>query len=423
MMSHQSEVRVNSAEQSALEVSRGVSVRLAATARKLRFSTSSRSEHFKVTGLRPKFSERLNRIAFVIFTVFLLILPNIFSLAYYGFIASDQYQSETRFTVRTSTPALGRDQLGKATGIPAVKIVQDTQIVAEFITSKAMLDSLRKRVDLRAMYGHSDIDLISRLAKDAPSEDLLSFWQKMVSTSISPSSGIITVKARAFSAEEAQRVLTEVARAAETAVNEMNDRIWRDVVNTAQKNLDRAAEQLRFTRGNLQLARNQSGMLTVEGTATVIDALIENVERERLDLQQKYDVQIQSVAKDAPQLRLLRREIESKEQQVKELRAQLAGRDSEGENLAQASATFAQRQMEQGLAEQQFASSVKTMEQIKFVSRQQLLYLDAFLLPDKPDKAKFPKRLFWISVTFLCSLVLWATALGVLAYIQRRIHQ
>ncbi|MGN7806401.1 capsule biosynthesis protein [Ensifer sp. 22521] len=422
-MPHQSQFRVNSAEQTALEVSRGVSVRLAATARKLRFSTSSRSEHFNVAGLRPKLSERLNRIAFAICTVFLLIFPNIFSLVYYGFIASDQYQSETRFTVRTSTPALGKDQLGKATGIPAAKIVQDTQIVAEFITSRAMLDSLRKRIDLRAVYGRSDIDLISRLAKDAPSEDLLSFWQKMVSTSISPSSGIITVKARAFSSEEAQRVLTEVVRAAETAVNDMNYRIWRDVTDTAQKNLDRAAEQLRLARGNLQVARNQSGMLSVEGTATVIAALIENVERERLDLQQKYDVQVQSVGKDAPQLRVLRREIASKEQQVKELRAQLAGGLSEGENLAQTSTTFAQRQMEQGLAEQQFTSSVKTMEQIKFVSRQQLLYLDAFLLPDKPDKAKFPKRVFWILVTLVSSLVLWAMAIGTLAIVRRRIHQ
>ncbi|CAN7647549.1 capsule biosynthesis protein [Ensifer adhaerens] len=354
--------------------------------------------------------------------VFCILVPNVFSVIYYGFIASDQYQSETRFTVRMSTPALGKDQLGKATGIPAAKIAQDTQIVAEFILSKAMLDSLTKSVDLRAIYGRSGIDPISRLQENATSEDLQSYWQDMVSTAISPSSGIITVKVRAFTPEEAQHLLIKVVRSAETAVNDMNARIWRDVTETAQKNLDRAAQQLRLARENLQVARNESGMLSVEGTAAVVTTLIGNVERERLDLQQRYDVQSQSVGENAPQLRLLRREIASKDQQIKDLQSQLAGQASSGRNLADESTTFAQRQMEQGLAEQQFGSSVKTLEQIKFVSRQQLLYLDAFLLPDKPDTPRFPKRVFWILATFAVSLMIWGITVGTLSVIRRQFH-
>jgi len=422
MLHQPPETRDSDASKSALEISKDVSARLAVTARKLRFSTSSRSHLFKVVGLRPKLSERLLWGAFVLSIFFCLLIPNILSLFYYGFMASDQYQSETRFTVRTSTPALGRDQLGKATGVPAAKIVQDTQIVAQFISSKAMLESLGESVDLRGIYSRADIDAISRLRKDATSEELLSYWQDMVSTAISPSSGIITVKVRAFSAEEAQRVLSEVVRSAEGAVNDMNARIWRDVTDTAQKNLDRATDQLRTARENLQRARNEAGMLSVEGTATLITSLIGNLERERLDLEQKYEVQSQSVGKDAPQLRVLRREIASKERQLKELQNQFAGQTGNGRNLASASTTFAQRQMEQGLAEQQFASSVKTMEQIKFVSRQQLLYLDAFLAPDMPDAARYPKRMFWISLTFVTSLLLWGVVVAGLSVVRRRLQ-
>lgn len=408
--------------QSALDISRSVSSRLATTARKLRFSTSGRSDLFRAVGLRPKLSERIYWAAVFLSVILFLAIPNMFAVLYYGFVASDQYQSETRFTVRTSVPALGKDQLGKATGIPAAKIAQDTQIVAEFITSKAMIDALAPTIDLRSLYSGSGVDILSRLDEGASMEDLLSYWQGMVSTAINPASGIITVKVRAFSADDAQRILTEVVRAAEAAVNDMNARIWRDVTQTAQNNLDRATVQLRLARENLQEARNQSGLLSVEAAAGVVTALLGNIERERLSLQQRYDVQSQSVAENAPQLRVLRREIDSKERQIRELQEQLAGsREGEDRSLADASTTFSQRQMEQGLAEQQFAASVRTMEQIKFVSRQQLLYLDAFLFPDRPDIAKFPKRLFWISTTFALSLVIWGMVVGGLALIRRRI--
>lgn len=422
-MTHQSpDTSSNSDEYSGLEVSQKVSARLAVTARKLRFSTSSRSDLFKVVGLRPKLSERLYRAALVFTIVVFLVVPNVFSVFYYGFFAADQYQSETRFTVRTATPALGRDQLGKATGIPAAKIVQDTQIVAEFVTSKAMLDSLAGRIDLRGIYGSPEIDVISRLRSDSTAEDLLAYWRDMITVAISPSSGIVTVKVRAFTAQDAQHVLSEVVRSAELAVNDINRRIWRDVTDTAQKNLDRATDQLRIARENMQAARNESGMLSVESTAAVLASLAGNIERERLELEQKYEVQSQSVRKDAPQLRVLRREIVSKERQLKELQDQLAGQSGSAHSLVEVSNTFAQRQLEQGLAEQQFASSVKTMEQIRFVSRQQLLYLDAFLLPDKPDAPRFPKRMFWIGATLVASFLVWGAVVGGLSVLRRRLQ-
>ncbi|MCY1740360.1 capsule biosynthesis protein [Ensifer sp. SL37] len=375
-----------------------------------------------MVGLRPKLSEKIFRASVIISAIFFLAAPNAFAVLYYGFIASDQFQSETRFTVRTSAPALGKDQLGKATGIPSAKIVQDTQIVAEFITSKGMIDALSESIDIRSIYAAPGADVLSRLEDEASAEDLLSYWQDMVSAAISPASGIITVKVRAFSADDAQRILIEVVRAAESAVNNMNARIWRDVTQTAQENQDRAAVQLRIARENLQAARNKTGMLSIEGTASVLTALIGNIERERLELQQRYEVQSQSVAKDAPQLVVLHREIVSKERQIKELQGQLAGSTvGQDQTLADASVTFAQRQMEQNLAEKQFSASVKTMEQIKFVSRQQLLYLDSFLSPDRPDSPKFPKRFFWIVATFLSSLVAWGAVLSGLALIRRRI--
>jgi len=406
----------------ALERSREVALKLAATARRLRFSTSNRSNHFKEVGLRPRFLDSVFKWILLGSAVLLFLLPNSAAIFYFGYLASDQFQSETRFTVRSSTPALGKDQIGKATGIPAAKIVQDTQIITDYVTSTAMVRILERNLDLRAIYGRQSIDVLSRLKADSTSEDVTKYWQSMISTSISPSSGIVIVKVRAFTAEEAQRVIREVISASESIVNDINDRIWRDVTATAQENLDRAAQQLKQAREQLQEARNQSGVLSVAGTSSVINSLISNVERERLSLLQKYESQLGSISKDAPQMRVLSREIASKEAQIRELQGQLAGQREASTNLADIAVSISQRELEQGLAEQQFASSVKTMEQIKFVSRQQLLYLDAFLLPEIPDAPKYPKRVFWIIATFVSSIVMWLTFVGILSTVRARLH-
>jgi capsular polysaccharide transport system permease protein len=392
-----------------------VAARLSVAARKLRFSTSSRSALYQAVGLRPRLIDRLFTAATIFQTLLYLVFPIALSIAYFGFLASDQYESETRFTVRSATPALGKDQIGKVTGIPAAKIAQDTQIVVNFIKSHEMLEVLQKSVDLNKIYGRDGIDWWARLPSDATAEEKLEYWEGQVSTSISPSSGIVTVKVRAFEPHEAQTLVELVLQASEVVVNQVNNRIWADVITTAQTNLDNARTQLQKARETLAGARNQSGVLSVSGSSQIITNLISAIEAEKLTLQQRYNAQQSVVSQNAPQMRVLRREIEAKEQQIAELNAKMAGvKASESRNLADVSQDLSQLELAQSLAEQQFASSVKTLEQVQFVSKQQLLYLDSFLAPRVPDEAQYPRRGLWISLTIVGSLIAWGISLACL---------
>ncbi len=404
----------------ALQHSRVVSQRLSVVARRLRFSTSGRSGLFKAVGLRPR---SIDKVFFWLSTCAVLVLfvvPVLLAIVYYGFLAADQFESETRFTVRSSTPALGKDQLGKATGLPAAKIIQDTQIIADFINSKAMLHELEEKVSFRKVYGDADVDYWARLDDDATSEEALKYWRRMVSISISPSSGIVTVKVRAFSPGDAQNILRQVVARAEVVVNDINSRIWKDVTATAQANFDYAVSNLKEAREQLQVAQDKTGVLSVEGTSAVINSLITTTERQVLELEQKYDTQRAFVSKNAPHLLVLQREIKSKREQLADLNQQLAGGNAGGNNLANVSVAIAQRQLEQSLAEQQFSQSVKTLEQIRFASRQQLLYLDAFLAPEKPDSAEYPKRLLWMVAVFFAAATVCVGVLALLSSLHKR---
>lgn len=406
----------------ALEKSRSAAKALAVTARKLRFSTSNRSALYKVVGLRPRLVDRVFASLRVINTVSLLIVPPAAAIAYYGFIASDQFQSEARFTVRASTPALGKDQLGRVSGLPSAKIIQDTQIVTNFISSRAMVEALEQQLNIRSVYQSLAVDWISRLGNDATYEEFLEYWNKMTSTSISPSSGIVTVKVRAFSATDAQRILTAVVSSSEKAINDLNNRIWRDVILTAEENLKRSTETLQNVRERLLAEQNKSGILTVEGSSAILTNLLTSVQSEKIALEQTYAVKLESISPKTPHMRVLAREIESKDAQIKELQEQITGNSDTEKNLAGVSLDFQRLQFEKQLAEQQFASSIRTFEQVQFISKQQLMYLDPFLPPSLPDAAQYPRRLFWILCVTFTSIAGWATSLGLLTIIRNKIN-
>lgn len=406
----------------ALEKSRSTAKALAVTARKLRFSTSNRSALYHVVGLRPRPIDRIFTYLRVISTICLLIIPPVIATIYYGLIASDQYQSEARFTVRTSTPALGKDQLGRVSGLPSAKVVQDTQIVTNFISSRAILEGLEQQLDIRGAYQGQDADWFARLHKDATYEEFLEYWKKMATPSVSPTSGIITVKVRAFSAVDAQRILQAVVSLSEKTINDLNDRIWRDVILTAEENLKRATQNLQNVRERVLAQQNKSGVLTVEGSSEILASLLASVRSEKLALDQAYAVKLESISKDTPHMRVLMREIEAKEAQIKELQQQIAGSAGAGKNLADVSLDFERLQFERQLAEQQFASSIRTFEQVQFISKQQLMYLDSFLAPSLPDEAQYPQRLFWILSVTVTSVATWAISLGVLALVRNRMN-
>ena len=405
-----------------IEASSKVSSELTAAARKLRMSTSSRSNIFKLVGLRPRLLDRLFSLISILLFVFCFLVPTITALAYYGYFASDQFESETRFTVRSSTPALGTDQIADVTGIPSAKIVQDTQIAMNFIESREMLDVLSERnINLKEIYGRESIDWWARLPQDDSIEDMLDYWKDMVSTSVSLSSGIVTVKTRAFTAEDSAMLSKTILEASERVVNRVNDRIWSDVIDTSNANLENAKTQLLQAREALASSRNRDGVLTVESSSAILTNLISGLESERLSLQQRYDANLSVVSPKAPQMLVLKREIDAKDQQIAELKSQLAGATGGDRNLADVSQEMSQLQLAQTLAEQQFASSLRTVEQIQFVSRQQLLYLESFLEPRVPDESMYPRRGLMIGLIFAASLLLWGALAGILHVVRNQI--
>jgi capsular polysaccharide transport system permease protein len=144
---------------SALDRARIISQALSDAARRSRIS--ARSRRYSGGGFQARRGAALMRWAAAVSFCLIVILPSVATAIYYTFVASDQYVAETRFTVSGGeAPAI--DGLGALTGLPAMAVIQDTQIVTNYVESRDALEKLEKKVNIRDLYSTTAADWFSR---------------------------------------------------------------------------------------------------------------------------------------------------------------------------------------------------------------------------------------------------------------------
>jgi capsular polysaccharide transport system permease protein len=82
--------------------------------------------------------------------IVVVLAPLVTSCVYFGFLASDQFGSETRFAVRGATELLPGSDVLAASGLSILTSLnsnQDVYIVADYIDSRSMIDDLSKEID------------------------------------------------------------------------------------------------------------------------------------------------------------------------------------------------------------------------------------------------------------------------------------
>jgi capsular polysaccharide transport system permease protein len=406
----------------AMERAQAVSRSLADAARRARFSTRARGAYHGGS-FEARRGAKLMRAMTRAFFVLMVVVPNLVAAIYYGLLASDQYVSEAKFTV--SSGAIPKfDGLGSVTGIPPMLIVQDTQIVTNYIHSRAMVEQLDREVGLRDAYSAESIDYWARFNKGKPIEKFTDYWGKMSATTIAFPSGIVTVTVRAFSPEDAKRIADAVVRLSESLINDLNERMRRDAVLASEQDMHRAADQLGRARLQMELARNAEGLLDVTQTSNALNGLVTELEADLLKAQQEYQTQSRYVSDSAPQIRALKSRITALNGQLGEMKAQLT---SQSESSVSAKADkalsgkmtkFAELDLDQRIAEKRYASSVAALEAARLLTERQMLYLHEIVAPALPEESKYPKRWLSVAMTFLASIIGWGITVGMMVFVR-----
>lgn len=410
----------------ALQRAGAMSKALADAARRARFSTRSR-RNFDAGGFSARRDARLMRLFAWASFVALVAIPSVAAIAYFGFIASDQYVAEAQFTVTSgdvgskskSSAAGNDDKYSSATGVPLEAVVQDTQIVVAYLESRAAVEALDARIRLRSLYGDEKIDVLARFPADASIERLVEYWRWMTKSSIKMPSGIVDFKVRAFTPQQAQLIANEVVSLSEKLINGLNERMFADAVSSADIEVKRAASRLGQVRADLERARNEEGLLDATRAADAIEKLLNQVRQSDLALRQEYNALSRSVSAESPQMRVMRTRIDASRAQIAELSAKLTNvRQGAPQTLTVSLTRFAALDLERQIAEKIYAGALETLETARLVAENRTMYLKTFVLPLTPEEPLYPRRILYAALVIGAGLAIWSALLRLVAVVR-----
>jgi capsular polysaccharide transport system permease protein len=349
-------------------------------------------------------------------------LPTWLAIAYFAGIATPQYETEARYVVKSAARPPLQSGLSMLASLGLGRSQDDSYAVQDFIRSRDAIARLRPQLPLEKIYGADHADFLARFPSmlfGNSEEEFYWYFQHVVSVLHSPTTGVTTLKVRAFTAGEARDIARALLAQGEELVNRMNVRARKDAIQTAQTELEHG--QQRLIDAQLELTGFRNRELTIDPTrnAATLGELIAQLSAELATTRaQVRELSIGSGA--SPQMAGLRRKITALEEQIAQERDRI-GRDAGG--LAGRIAVYERLSLERDFAEKRVAAAEAELVRAREEASRQQLYLERVVEPSLPDHPTQPERVRLIVMMFFANLLLlligWLVYSGVREHVAR----
>jgi capsular polysaccharide transport system permease protein len=355
---------------------------------------------------------RANRRWSIAFFVLMVVLPTITAAIYYGFAATSQYATEFQFGVR-SADAQRNDATPIFQGMAsASQIGLQSNIVVQYIKSREIVDAINRKIDLRGIFSKPAIDYASRLDAQAPIEDLVAYWKTKVEPYFDLTTGIISVRVKAFSADDALAIGNEIVSMSERLSDELSRKARADYVKSAQEQVNDAAAGLRKERQILLEFRDQELTLDPTKEADVarlsVAKLKEELARVRTDLKTAQA----RLSDGSPVMLNLRDRAKALQDMVQEAEAKLTGVEGRSSNpVSRNFRGFEALETERVLAERFYEMALQSLQRAQFEAARQATYLEVFVRPALAERSLYPRRFTSTLVAALVAFGAWVLLL------------
>lgn len=349
----------------------------------------------------------------------MVILPLALAAIYYGVFAIDRYVSSAQVVVRQDGGTQAAAVPGLATLLtgtnPASR--EETLYLREYIVSMDMMLLLEERLHWVEQYAAQRSDIFYWLDKDAEREDLLKYYQRLVSAHYDETTGLLRVEVQAFSPELSEKMLRTILEASEHFVNEVSHSIAREQMNFAKGELltartnyaERKTELLDFQNDNKVL----DGGNTAQNRATIIADLEGQYTKEQAVLT---EMQFK-LRPDSPQVKQQKQKVNAITQQLaKEKRLLVSSPD--GSQLNVVASRFQQLTLDAGIAEASYKTAVAALDNARVEASKKIRTLVTVVSPNTPQLAIYPERLYNLATILLGLLMLYGITRFILASIE-----
>jgi capsular polysaccharide transport system permease protein len=340
-----------------------------------------------------------------------VLLPTAASATYEYAFASKQYVSEFRFIVRQQMPETAGPSsalAGLAGGNPMLAMIEDSEVVTQYIASHQILSDLHTSIVPDHLFAGPQIDWLSRLHPNLPPERQLPYWRNMVQASFDLSSGIITVKARAFTPQDAQTLANAVLAGSEALVNQISNEARQNALSYASQTATAAQGTLAADEGGLAAYRNQYSILFPELDAASTTSVGEGL-RTKLAEAQATLASLTSLGQTntSPQVQTLRAQIAAMQNQIIQLNATLATSGGKTQSLASVLSGYDSLMEAEKLDESLYDADLLALQNARNDAAEKSVYLETFVQPSLPESSIYPIRWLVTAETALAGFIAW----------------
>ena len=358
------------------------------------------------------------------FVAFVL-APSMAVILYFAVFASDQFAVESKFAVRSVEAEAPQSEAGGGTspsssvGFSFTATGQNAYIVTSYIRSRAIVDDISQKLNLREIFRRPEADFWARLKSDASIDELTEYWLSMVDTYVDSISGVVTVRLRAFRRDDALTLGRAVVETGEALVNRISERARRDATAMAEKEVRRAFETVQKALAELHDFRDKAGIIDPGQTMGEIGKLLIPLLSEKIRLESELFVATREMSDVAPTVHVLHGKLESVEAHIKELKAKITSDSGgSGHTVAASIAKFEELEIQRQLAERFYALAQADLESAQMRASRQNVYLSVFVPPSLPEESRYPRRFAFSLLTFMALTIVWSIVVMIMASVE-----
>ena len=332
-------------------------------------------------------------------------------VAIYEFaIAADQYVAEFRMTLR-SADAPRIEGLALFGGAAETSVASESQIVTQFIASRAVVDQLDPKLDLRRMFAPATADWWARLSLPASIEQLVHYWQNQVDPFYDTTTGTIVVRARAFTPADALALSQGIVGASEELINDLSARARHDAVSYAEAEVAASENRLTTALAAIRQFRDREGMIDPAKAADANTALATKLRDDLLKANSQLATLQALVHKETPVTRVLRARIHALETEQRNLAGEMTGSSSPRDGtpaLSQELGAYEALDAERKFAEAAYQHALEGLDRARDTADRRHIYVESFVPPSLPETALYPRRWRTLGTVALVAFAIWA---------------
>lgn len=325
-------------------------------------------------------------------------IPTVFTAFYLFFLHTPMYVSETSFALRSGDNA----DMSSIAGLflqTASNTVQDSFILQDYIVSMDMLEKVDREINIKAHYADPSRDIYSRLKRSPTKEELLEYWQWLVTASFTPEKGIIDVEAKAYDPETARSIGASILAQSEKLVNEMNDRARQDSLRLMRAEVKTAQVRVLEARETIRQFRDEHSILDPKATGAVLEGVVATLEGEAAKAQAKLNAALKTMTEDNPQAKQLRIRLDAIREQLAQEKNRLAGLGG-ADSLSSVVGDYARLLTEEKFAEEQLIHAMAAFEAARLKTITQARYIVPFQPPILPEESLYPRPVLFTVLVF-----------------------